>query len=513
MRRTLLLICILLLFAGSGAAITSYDIQLDGDDARVNASFELYSDGKKINYWETSWSLPENSEVLSIKDSQGEIEDYSLDGTTLTFETNQGPRREKEVVDIQFVVHNVVAERYYDLKLVKLQLSGFHDNRPDVPDEVTQAVVTSDERILSESHTFGFDNQLKQHTSMYSGEGPLNIQLAVSDGGEQYEHYALFGEANLTEADNMYWLVPAITGFVSPVNKHPVIVLPDNKYDRDVDTWSAGQYRNGGLIFLRESTTKKNDMSAIVLHEVMHAFNEDAVRWAKNGLSWFDEGTAKYVEYLVKKEKNLRQPEIFGEEQTWVAPCEDSGGRCRYTLPPRGTPEQLWNYYTSSSKSMYTWKPSTSATAQERRFGYAYSELLIRNHVRKNDFEALYPTYETLLDREQSVTDPEEATNIVLNEMGTDFRPCYKPRSEELRNCLDNVNSMDPAVPDSITVSNVTKHIDIKPIKRPKTPSTIDMLKNVTKGDSSATMTAIERVLYDIGMFFTDVINNLFKRS
>lgn len=519
---TTLLLCFLL-FSVAGAGITTYDIHIEDDDARINVSFELYTsldeDGepREINYWETSWTAPENSEIVGVSDTIGEIDEYTFNDGVLRFQTNSGPRRSKEVVDVQLVTHDVIKERYNGANLLKLQLSGFSNKRDDVPDEVTQVTVETDERLLSESHSYGFDHTLDRRTAVYRGEGPVNLHLTTGDGGEEYEHYVLFGDANLTESDEIYWLAPAITGFVPEVNKYPVIVLPDEEYDERIDSWSAGQYRTGGLIFIRETTAEKDELPAIVLHEVMHAYNEHVLRWTNKGLAWFDEGTAKYVEYLVKYEKNIRQAEIFGEDVTWTGPCRDQAGRCRYVLNPRGTPDQLWEYYRSDSDMMYSWSPSTSSTPSQRTFGYAFSELLFRNLVRQEDLASLQDIYNELLamDRETEATKAAETTKI-LGVMDTDFTPCYDedaPSRNEFESCLEQVNSMEPPTPSSVTIQNETRRIDIQPIERPDPPeSVIRQIQKKASGESdTSTEDLIRNILYAVGTFFEDLVNNLFK--
>jgi hypothetical protein len=485
LRQVGLILLLTMLFAGTGAGITTYDIRVDGDTAHVNVTFELYAsldadgDPKKINYWETTWSTPANAEITNISDSQGDITDYTHQGTQLRFKTNSGPRRTKEVVTVQMTVSDIVENQYRDLNLVRLQLSGFGDRRADVPDEQTQVTVETAQRLLSESHSHGFDHRLERRRATYKGAGPINLHLAVGEPDQEYNNYAVFGDANLSEADDLYWLAPALTGFIPTVNRHPVVVLPDSTYDEKVDGWSAGQYRTGGIIFLRKTTTEKDDMPAIVLHEVIHAFNEPALRWTNGGLGWFDEGTAKYAEYLVKHEKNLRQAEIFGEAVTWTGSCEDGNGRCRYTLDPRGTPDQLWNYYQQDGTTMYTWTPSSASSQTERRFGYAFGELLIRDYIRTRGSDGLHPVYDTLLSM-NSMPDASarQKTEQVLDELGTDFTPCYdaaSPSRNRFDDCLDTVNAMDPPVPSSVTINNTTHTITIDRIERPEaSPNIVD---------------------------------------
>jgi hypothetical protein len=427
------------------------------------------------------------------------------------------------VIDLQLVVNDVIEESYNGLDLVKLRLSGFSDRRDDVPDEKTQVTVETRERLLSESHSYGFDHTLDQYAATYKGDGPINIHLAVGEGSKEYNNYVLFGDGNLTEADRMYWLVPAITGIgvTTPrpaMNKHPVIVLPDTEYDQVVDEWSSGQYRTGGMIFLRKSATGKDDLPAILLHEVTHAYNEHALRWTNEGMGWFDEGTAKYVEYVVKHEKNLRYAEIFGDEVRWTGPCEDQAGQCRYTLNTRGTPDQLWNYYQQDGEFMYSWTPSKSSTPTERRFGYAFAELLIRNYIRQeNSDTALYPVYSDLMAMERHPDEsPQDETERVLAILDAGFTPCYNAENrsrQAFASCLEQVNSMTPPVPDTVTINNTVRSIDIEPIERPERADTVvDQIKKQASAEEGVSwQTALRNLAHLVGSELTEFFTNLFK--
>ncbi|MFB6077113.1 MAG: hypothetical protein ABEK12_03215, partial [Candidatus Nanohaloarchaea archaeon] len=163
------------------------------------------------------------------------------------------------------------------------------------------------------------------------------------------------------------WVPAAVTGFLPQVNSYPVIVYPDEEYDAKVDRWSAGQYRTGGLIFIRRSVLAKDAGPAVVLHEVMHGFNAQALRWSNARRAWFDEGTAKYVEWLINANRSIPQAEIFGDPVRWRE------GDIRYTLQPRKTPDSLWEYYRSGSDYMRTWTLFESEV--DRTFGYAFAEL------------------------------------------------------------------------------------------------------------------------------------------
>ncbi|MDY6774688.1 MAG: hypothetical protein SV253_01130 [Halobacteria archaeon] len=439
------ILAVFVLSTGAVDAETAYEVDVDGSTAEVTASFDLYSDDP-VNYWTTSFGVPEGSRIVSVEDTHGDITDYSLEGSTLRVETNKAERRTKETVTVEFTVPDVVRSHYNGVRVVSLSLSGYEDLREDVPDEVTTVAVRSDERILAESHSFGFESETEPRRAVYEGEGPVNIYMTVGDGGKTYDHYRLFGDGNLTRADELYSLVPSVTGFEAETagGRHPVVSLPDDVYDEKVNRWSQGQYRTGGLILVRESVLRQGKSGApVVLHEVTHAYNEEALRWSRPRISWFNEGTAQYVEFVATNRVGARQPEIFGETVKWEGDCKgrdgDGNARCVYRLPPRKTPEDLWEYYRSGSDFMVDWSPDNP---RNRAFGYAFSELAVRNYARQNGEDGLRDVYSSLLGVDRQVSDSRESNQKLLSIMETDLRPCYSDSRSEFGSCLDSVNEM-----------------------------------------------------------------------
>lgn len=512
--RLTLLTVLVLAFTGMGTAITSYNISIEDGQAHINASFELYTGnpGEEVTHWRTSWSPPPGSDIHHVADTQGDIDEYEYDGNTIEFETNQGPPREKEVIDIRLVTDDIVTEEYNGVNVAELQLSGFPNRRDDVPDEVTQAEVRTDEQLLSTSSSPGFTYTIDDSRAAYDGTGPLNIHLAMSDAGVEYENYVRFGDGNLSEVDDLYWLAPALTGFAPPEDRFPVVILPDAEYDRTINEWSSGQYRTGGLIFIRGDLVDDDRMPAVVMHETLHAINEPAVRWSDSRLTWFDEGTAKYLETVVNHERDITIPEIFGEEVTW------QDDRYEYTLPPRGTPDQLWTYYQNGEDWMYHWSPRDSPSDEERVFGYAYSELLIRNYLEEHGFDALHPVYDDLREKERDdASTPQQETEQVLDLMDADFAPCYDevaPSRDEFEACLDDANAFDPDVPTSVTVADTQQDIEIDPIERPDPPEhPLEGMRDNGSPDADTILYLILEGLQDIGDELTAFFTNLFKRT
>jgi len=461
MVKKFLLLLVLLALVPGAKAITTYDIVVEGDSALVNATFELYTSepGEKVNYWTTTFTLPENSVLLGLWDSKGKIKNYSLSGSELFLETSKGGLKEKEVVSLLYKIEDVVSKEYPPLKKLNLSLSAFGDARPDVPDEKTFVSVKTGERILSFTVSFGFASQLKGEKEIkFAGNGPAAFSVFFSKGGKEYSHYVLFTtRGNLTAADDAFGIVAAVTGLAPDFEKFPVILLLEKDYVKKVNDWSTGEY-SGGLIILK-STEETDHFTATLLHETAHGFNEKALRWQKTNIAWFDEGVAKYVEFLFNKKSGTKQSEIFGEPVKWKE------GSKIFTLPSRSSPEELWNYYQSGSSFMESWNPSSPDT---REFGYAFGELVVRDFINRNGEDALHKVFQELLKVGEEAETHEEYNPVILGLLDSDFRPCYSPDQEAFNSCLKEINEMDPPIPENVIIKGVEEEIIIPEIQPPE---------------------------------------------
>lgn len=440
-------------------AITSYDILVEGDDILVNVTFELYtsSPGEKVNYWTTGFSLPPNSQVLGLSDSKGEITNYTVSGEKIFLETNKGGLKEKEVVSLLFRAIKIVNKEYDPLKKLNLSLAAFGDVRKDVPDEKTFVTVRSEENIISFLVSFGFISQQKEKEVMFAGEGPVGFTVFFGEG-RGYKHYVLFGqEGNVTVADEAYGIIAAVNGFIPVFERFPVVALEDKEYDEKITDWSAGEFR-GGVIILRISTFGKDSFPATVLHETTHGFNERALRWQKTEVTWFDEGVAKYVEFLINKKSGVRQAEIFGSPVQWRQ------GLKIFTLPSRSTPDELWDYY-QEGNFMETWNPHNPQT---REFGYAFSELVIRDFIKREGPDALHEVFQGLLKIRKEAETAEAYNSVILGILDSDFRPCYADSREAFDSCLEEINVMDPPIPKNVVIKGETVEIVIPDIEAPE---------------------------------------------
>lgn len=415
------------------AGATENRVHIDGGTVEGEVSFELTSD-EPLNYWDVGVELPDGARVEAVEDSQGTVGDYAVEDGNLEFRTNTGVARRSETVTVEYVVGDATVETYADgsLRVVEVGLVGFGTGTADVG---TTARITAEETIFSASPDASFGLEATGDEAVYTGNGATTVRVAVGEAGTGYENYAVFGEANLTEADEVYDVVPAAFGFEPPAYKHPVVVVTDRRYDEVAEGWSEGQYRPGGVILLRGSAS---DDVGTVLHETAHAYNAKALAWTDETVGWFEEGTSRYIEFLADRRRGETRRALF------------VGDRLRdgEAVAPRGSVEDLRRYYADGG-FIRTWNPSEGD--ENRRFGYGFSELIVRSYVRENGAKALKGTYDALLDLEKSPASADAATSAVLDSMGADtdvLRPCASSSRDEVVDCLRRVNRMDATVPD-----------------------------------------------------------------
>lgn len=416
------------------AAATESSLRIDGGTVDANVTFELTSD-ERLNYWEVGVELPDGATVDRIEDSLGEVRGYEVRDGVLEFRTNTGAGRRSETVTVEYTVGNGTVERYAggDLRVVEVGFVGFDGGTVDGR---TRATVTAEGTVFSASPEAGFEREVDEDAATYVGDGAATVRVAIGDDDSVGEHrnYAVFGDANLSVADETYGVVPAAFGFEAEVHRHPVVVLGDRRYNRTAEAWSRAQYRSGGVILLRRSATGDAD---VLLHETAHAYNAEALAWGEATVGWFEEGTAGYVEFLADRKRGETRRALF------------AGDRIRdgERVSPRGSLDRLVSYYRGDG-FMGAWNPA-EADEDRRRFGYAFSELALRAYVKENGAEALHGTYDALLRQDAAAQTHERATRVVLNAMGDGdvLRPCAAPARAEVVGCLREVNTMDATVP------------------------------------------------------------------
>ena len=424
------------LFVPSASATVLYNATVSGTDVLVDATIELYTSepGNKVNYWQTELSLPEKSKIISLADSQGVINDYTYANSLLMITTNKGAAREKEVLDLVFRIPSVVTTEFPPLSSMKLNFSGFADVNPEKPDEQTFVEIRTPIRLVFADASYGFVTQSTEKIAQFSGSGAVGVTVWFGSGGTEYEHYLVFGNGDAAAADADFSLLETTLGIRLPGVKYPVIALSEENYNRKVNPWSVGQYRNG-ILFIRENQSTTPTGTATLLHETVHAVNGRLLRFVPGGVAWFDEGVAQYVEFLEKQKLGVHQAQLFGEKVTWAA------GNLVYTLAPRGKPNELWSYYQLNEDIMNKWTPETPAT---RTFGYALSELVIRESVLRNGPMILTNLYTSLPEGEMSSA---VATTYLLSKLNTDLRPCDADTIDAMKSCLAAVNAMAAPLP------------------------------------------------------------------
>lgn len=452
------------LFLTAGAAAqttitTQYDVNVSNQQANITTLLDI--DGGSATTWQLSWTMPTEGEILSIEDESGSM-DYTVDGKRVEFTTNQDFNRNEEQVRIKMRSTAAVDTEYDPLKKLELSLSQLQTQ--DSTGEV-RAEIHVDEPLISwrPGHNVNHE-KVDASTIKFSSENPFNPKLFYSQGGDRTQHFAMFNtDYTPTAAEEFYSIIPVTTGFQPPYQRFPVVVLSDNRYESEVDQWSSGQYLGGGLIILKQSTindpedgpcnNEDSRAAATLLHEVTHGFNEHALAWDRTQSSWFDEGTGKYVEYVVNNLRSIRQAEIFGEEIEWEA--RHDGDRYKCTLAPRQRPEDLYNYYQNNQGFMPQWSPKQ---ANVRSFGYAYSELFVRDIIRRRGFDALQDAYDQFLSQETRVESTDEKQRIVTNALDVDgFTPCRRTSLSQVESCTRDVNEMTVEFPAmNVTVKQIT---------------------------------------------------------
>ena len=423
---SLILLCAVITPA---SALVKYDVLFTDAEVFVNSTVKFTSDSE-VDIWDLTLKLPKHSEIISLSDEEP-IFDYTFDNGELRFKTNRDNIRFSETVNVYYRDLDALDRTHYPLKIGKASLFGFED-------EFTEVTVRAQD-LNSGSLSLGFEPYFEEDVMKGLGKGAVNVNIVYGarDFGE-YEHYVPYTTLDLTKADLMYGMLPQLTGYDVPFEKFVVVGLEDREYSEVVDRWSDGRYEGGGLIYIREDDENIKHYTAVVLHETVHGINAEVMKWDLTEVAWFDEGIAKYVEYLVNNQLDNLQPEIFGED------VSEFSGLTKYTYLSRGTSDELWDYYHNGGDFMRTWNPDVS---EHRDFGYAFGELVIRDFVRQDGIEGLHRVYDILADIDKKVDDVDERNQIILNAMSSDFRPCYSRDRAAFEACLREANTFVPEIP------------------------------------------------------------------
>jgi hypothetical protein len=424
------------LLIGSATAQSFHSLEADQDRVFVQSNITLTcNENCPANSFRFQYRMPEGSEIVSIEDSLGEINDYSLNSNIAEIVTNRGERRESEVVVINYRIERPAELVKLGLYSRQISLSGFED-------EKTSGVVEA-EGLISGRTNHGFETSFSEDMR-FRGTGPVQINFNFGNGSKT--SYYEFFDGEVGESDDSYRIALGVVGLQQSYQRIPVAMY-DEDYDDLGFEWSAGLYK-AGLIQMRDN----EDREQIVLtHETVHALSDRPLNWDRTQTSYIEEGVAKHAESLIQKklyreaETDSRPANIFGEDKTY------RDGGYRYTVSSKGDREELWNYYQEEKDFMKQWSPDH----QRREFGYAYSELVVKNFIMQNgSVRDLYT------DVESSPTESREEKWARFSEL-IELEPCNYDERERFDQCLDEVNSHEFEVKAATPVqSNSTIRID-----------------------------------------------------
>ncbi|QKQ98447.1 hypothetical protein GKQ38_02890 [Candidatus Nanohaloarchaea archaeon] len=426
MRKLLFLVFLAAALVSAASADVYHEASISKSGMQLNTSIELNCESNcPVNKWSLTWQIPKSAGIISVRDSIGRIEDYRVEGQQIHITTNSGPRRMNETVKIVMNVTADAEEIYRGLYKRELSLPGFSG-------EESRGVLHVD-NLISGWKSYGFETSYSNNTLKFRGEGPVSLRVKFGEGNET-RYYSFFGDyrGNTSMA---YEISIGTTGVVQEFQRFPVASMPEDVYRRVANSWSAGEYI-GGSMMVRQNIG--SDYIPVLAHETVHGLNDREFNWDRTSSAYFDEGTAEYVEFLVRKklsseDRDVRPPgEVFGDDIRWDPDPSDN----TYSLvPSRGDPEVLWNYYQNDLNFMKTW---SSFDSEHREFGYAYSELIIKNYVsRGGRLSRLYEKFNV----SGKVDSPERKWEIFSQYL--DMTPCKYDSREKFSNCLDRINSYD----------------------------------------------------------------------
>ncbi|MFB6245590.1 MAG: hypothetical protein ABEJ03_04565 [Candidatus Nanohaloarchaea archaeon] len=422
MERIVLVTGLVLVLGSLAGAQTFYQVDAGEETALVNTSTRLECEECPVSSWTVRLKIPNDARILNVTSQNGEVIRSRTSGDILKVETSTPAARSEKIT----AVYTTKAGRNRvkgGLYTRRLSLSGF-------PERTTSGIIRS-ENLLNARVGEGFRFSPGEDSVNFSGEGPTNVVIATGQGREK-ENFEFFGKP--TERSSLAYRISA--GTLSTSNRFerfPVAKLDTETYDRRLNNWSAGQYVNATIVMRSDL---ENEEAPILAHETVHGLNQQLLG-AGSIDAWFDEGTARYVEYLTRKalsanNSDIRTRNVFGEDTSYTD--YRNGRRYRYTLFSKGDRKDLWNYYSEDRNWMKNWSPERG----RRDFGYAYSELIFRNHVSRNgSIRELY--------RELEMSNSSQSTWETL-EGEVDLTPCKYSSRERFRSCLERVNSYDHPV-------------------------------------------------------------------
>lgn len=490
MRKLLILAAVVFLGSTVSGQVT-YSIDAGIDQAEINTTAVVECDGDSsscpVNSWSLQWNIPKNSVVRNISDSQGDIDSYERTGDVLEIQTNTGPPRTSEKIHIDIVDRENAEEITDNFYRRSVSLSDFSGK--------SNSGEASADSLLSSRITRDFQKSYDDNSVVFSGSGAGNIRLNFGNGTEK-QYYSFFGtERNGSLA---YRVAVGTTGLRQSYRMIPVAVLDEDEYNDQVFSWSEGEY-GSGVIKLKQALGE--DFQPVLAEETVHAFNDETLSFDRSSSTWLDEGLAGYVQSMVRRsmEGSERARSIFGEDTSYKV--HENGSRYRITKPSNGDREVLWNYYDENRSFMKKWSPG-EVEPDVRSFGYAYSELIVRNYVSNNNsIRELYREIET----NEKLESNEEKWSYYSQYL--DLTPCRFEDRERFDRCLDRVNSYDYRILSASEIPEVQgEEVTVEELETP----------NYTeRGLDAVDSTFRNRELFEeswansVKLFFQNVLNSL----
>ena len=473
MRKSFLLTVLLIVFFSPALGEVFYQIDADRSSVDMNTTLELECSAGTgscpVNRWRLAWDIPNNAEIISIRDSIAEIEDYTMEGSQVSLKTNSGSQRTTETVKIQLEIDESAEEIHKGLYKRKLDLAGFSG-------EKTSGIISNPD-IISGWMGRRFTTSYTDNNMSFTGTGSTSLRINFGKGNKT-KYYTFFG-GNPDNTSLAYEVSVGMTGLKQGFERFPVALMNPDNYEDSVVGWSAGEYVGGSF---RMRKNLEDDFLPVLAHETVHGLNERELKWDDSSSTWLDEGTAKYIESMVNlhlKGKE-RTRNLFGEDTTYTE--KRNGTRYKITAPSSGDPQMLWSYYQEDRDFMKEWNPHNFP--DERSFGYAYSELIIRNYV-VNQNRSLRELYQKI-NPQREVTSNQEKWDLVSKHL--DLTPCKYDSRGRFDRCLERINQHDYQIYRAENISKSENRITVTPLEikeREKKKSPLDLIKGSKDGNNT----------------------------
>lgn len=487
----------MILFTGfASAEEVYYGIEADEEGMEINTTVMMDCDNQRCPT--LVWTPPEDSEIIKIKDSRGEIKEYEYSQGRLNIRPNDDSRKENETYVMSFDVQREAEEIYGGLYKREFSLPSFDDVK-------TTGNIQID-GLLSGWTGYGIETSINAENLSFRSEGPVNLRAKFGSNGTSTEYYEFFGGSS-ENSSIVYEVAVGTTGRNLESNRLPVALLPDGLFNETVSSWSSGEYLSGSAQ-MRQGL--EDEFLPVLAHETVHALNSRELSWDSTSSSYFEEGTSRHVESLVRKklyrEGRMDKPlrELFGESARFDPDPEDNYYK---ELPSKGSKDVLWGYYQNDREFMKSWNPFESS-ADYRGFGYAYSELIIKNYIAKEN-GSLRHLYDNLDVREE-ISSTEEKWELFSKYL--DMTPCKYDTRERFEGCLDDINSYNYTVYSAEPEIGQSGDLEIEKLEVPereeeqKDKSTASELgEQLSKGVDTKNL--IERIIGFFSNLFWDFIN------